>query len=130
MLFRSGAKPSVEDFKERVANRNLNNLTIWHNVGADVENGYWAMYGARLGTYLTMLEDWWDYRQVQNFDALAELWKNYEKADYIEQHFKDLGETLQTRLGLPIVDLDMQQSAFFKQHYKSNFKNQGIMIRE
>jgi hypothetical protein len=64
MVLDRGARPSIDDFKERVAGRNLNNLTIWHNVGADVENGIWAIYGARLGTYMTLLTDW-DYKNVK-----------------------------------------------------------------
>ena len=34
MVLDKGAKPDIETFKETVASRNLNNLTIWHNVGA------------------------------------------------------------------------------------------------
>jgi hypothetical protein len=51
MVLDRGALPTVDTFKERVANRNLNNLTIWQNIGTDVENGIWAIAGARLGTY-------------------------------------------------------------------------------
>jgi hypothetical protein len=56
-------------FKQRVHNRNLDHLTIWQSVGADDPNGFWAIYGARLGTHMTMLTDW-DYTQVQDFDEL------------------------------------------------------------
>jgi len=49
MCLQRGRKPSVEEFKTQVL-RNLDNLTIWHNVGSDVENGEWAMAGARQGT--------------------------------------------------------------------------------
>src|ERR1035437_7213769 len=47
MCLNRGQVPDVATFKESVASRNLNNLTIWHNVGADVENGMWAIYGAQ-----------------------------------------------------------------------------------
>ena len=124
MVLHSGRVPNIDEFKTSVANRNLNNLTIWHNIGIDVENGIYAIYGARLGTYLTMLTDW-DYTEVQDFDKLKKIWENFE-------HYppKNLNEELQNRLSLPIVDMDAKQSKFFKHHYKSNFKNKDIMARE
>jgi hypothetical protein len=126
MCLDRGAKPSLAEFEQRVHSRNYDNLCIWQSVGRDVEYGDWAMYGARLGTYLTMLTDW-DYTQVQDFDALAELWETHDalpdKNDFIT-------EQLRTRLDLPIVNIDAEQSRFFKHHYNSQFKNKGIMCRE
>ena len=127
MCLDRGTKPSLQDFEKRVHNRNYDHLCIWQTVGADVENGYWAIYGARLGTYLTMLTEW-EYREVQNFDALESIWETYKNRDV--DHCKELGETLRTRLGLAIVDMDPDESKFFKHHYKSQFENKGPMVRE
>lgn len=127
MALDRGAKISVEEFERRVVSRNYDNLCVWQTVGADVENGFWAIYGARLGTYMMMLEGW-DYKQVQDFDALAVLWQSF-KQDSADQ-CQSVGNILRTRLGLPIVDMDPEDSKFFKHHYKSNFKNQGPMVRE
>jgi hypothetical protein len=122
-----GSRPTLEEFNRRVVSRNYDHLCIWQTVGADNENGFWAIYGARIGTYMTMLKDW-DHRQVQDFDELARLWTVFENhgADECTQ----VGDMLRTRLGLPIVDMDPAESQFFKHHYKSNFRNQGPMIRE
>ena len=103
---------------------------MWQSVGTDVENGFWAIIGARQGTYLTMLEDWWDYKNVQDFDVLEELWKEYESINDPIDHCKRLGETLRNKLNLPIVDMDPEESKFFKHHYKSVFRNKGVMERE
>jgi hypothetical protein len=127
MCLDRGARPEMTEFEQRVHNRNYDNLCIWQTVGADVENGFWAIYGARLGTYMTMIEGW-NYRDVQDFDVLARLWKSFSQ-DGADQCCS-LGETLRTRLGLPIVDMDADDSRFFKHHYKSQFRNQGPMIRE
>jgi hypothetical protein len=124
MCLDRGAKPTLAEFNSRVVSRNYDNLCIWQTVGQDVENGNCAIYGARLGTYLTMLTDW-DYTQVQDFTALAKLWEEFEHNEP-----KNLTEQLQTRLGLPIINMNAEQSKFFKHHYKSQFKNQGIMVRE
>jgi hypothetical protein len=41
-----------------------------------------------------------------------------------------LAEDLHTQLGLPIMVIEGEQSAFFKQHYRSNWHNRGVMVRE
>lgn len=128
MVLDRGAKPSIDDFRERVANRNLNNLTIWHNVGADVENGLWAIYGARLGTYMTMLTDW-DYKNVADFDNYPVMWEEY-RYNYPEQEIKRLAIELEDKLGLPMCILSPEQSKFFKRHYNADKYNQGPLVKE
>jgi peptidoglycan hydrolase-like amidase len=76
-----------------------------------------------------MLTDW-DYTEVQSFDALKEIWETEVKNTDTEDQIKQYGNELRTRLGLRITDLDAEQSAFFKHHYQSQFKNKGIMVRE
>jgi hypothetical protein len=127
MCLQRGRKPTVEEFKTQVL-RNLDNLTIWHNVGSDVENGEWAMAGARQGTYMTMLTNW-NHRLVQDFNALAELWLTVKDSDP-RLLSNRLGPELGTQLDLPMAILESEQSAFFKYHYRSNWHNQGIMTRE
>jgi hypothetical protein len=127
MCLDRGAKPSLEEFEKRVHSRNYDNLCIWQSIGADVENGFWAIYGARLGTYMTMLRDW-DYKNVQDFDQLAFLWESFGRDDV--DACKNVGDILRTRLGLPIIDMDPEESKFFKHHYRSQFKNKGPMFRE
>ena len=127
MCLDRGHRPTLNEFEQRVHQRNYDHLCIWQSIGADVENGFWAMYGARLGTYYTMLREW-DYKQVQDFDTLAGLWATFSHDG--PDACASLGETLRTRLGLDIVDMSAQQSRFFKHHYKANFKNTGPMSRE
>jgi hypothetical protein len=128
MCLNQGSKPTVAEFRERVHQRNLDHLTIWHNVGADVEYGEWAMAGSRQGTYMTMLTNW-DHTQVQNFDALAELWKTVKDSEP-RLLANRVAEELGTALDLPLAMLEAEQSEFFKHHYRSNFVNRGIMVRE
>jgi len=127
MCLDRGSKPTLQEFENRVNNRNYDHLCIWQSVGADVDNGFWAIYGARLGTFMIMIENW-NHRDVQDFDSLAQLWKSFSN-DGVDQ-CRGVGDILRTRLGLPIVDMDPEESKFFKHHYKSNFKNQGPMVRE
>ena len=127
MCLQRGRRPTVDEFRNQVL-RNLDHLTIWHNIGADVDHGEWCMAGARQGTYMTMLTNW-DHTLVQNFDALEELWltvKGTEPRILSNQ----LGPELGTQLDLPMAILEAEQSSFFKYHYRSNWRNQGIMTRE
>jgi hypothetical protein len=127
MCLQRGRKPTMEEFKNQVL-RNLDHLTIWHNIGADAEHGEWAMAGARQGTYMTMLTNW-DHTLVQNFDALAEIWDTV-KDSQPRMLSNQLGPELGTQLDLPMAILEADQSAFFKYHYRSNWHNQGVMTRE
>ena len=74
MVLDRGALVTIDQFKMRVADKNLNNLTIWQNVGLDAENGDWAIYGARLGTYMTMLTDF-EHTDIQWFDNYPNMWE-------------------------------------------------------
>jgi hypothetical protein len=128
MCLDRGARPTIEHFKETVAMRNMNNLTIWHNVGSDVENGIWAIYGARLGTYMTMLTDW-EHTNVQWFDNYPALWEEYKDRDPYHSS-KFFGEALSDKLGLPMCILDSEQSKFFKRHYNADKHNLGPLVTE
>jgi hypothetical protein len=128
MCLDKGRKPTIEEFRDRVVQRNLDNLTVWHNVGTDVDYGEWAIAGSRQGTYMTMLTNW-DYRLVQDFDALQEIWKTVEGSQprLISNR---LAEDLHQQLGLPMAIFEAEQSRFFKHHYRNNWHNQGVMTRE
>ena len=117
MYLDRGHKPSVDEFKDKAHHRNLDNLEIWHNVGRDVENGIWAIAGARQGTVMTMLSDW-DHTEVQWFDSLEKIWSECQSDD-AETIARDNGKEL-ARLDLDVAELDEEQSKFFKKHYRSN----------
>jgi hypothetical protein len=128
MCLDRGRRPTLTEFQDRVHKRNLDNLTVWQNVGLDADQGAWAIAGARQGTYLTMLTDW-DYRQVQSFDALDNIWQTVastDPAELIQRH----SEPLSTQLDLPMAVLGPEQSRFFKHHYRSSWHNRGVMVRE
>lgn len=129
MCLDKGRRPSISEFRDRVHRRNLDHLTVWHNVGLDVEHGAWAMAGARQGTFKTMLTDW-DYREVQSFDALDSIWHEEAEWQYPDSISKDCEDSLKTQLDLPMCMMTESQSRFFKHHYRSNWHNVGVMNRE
>lgn len=128
MCLNRGTKPSLTEFEKHINARNYDNLCIWQSVGKDVENGEWAILGARTGTYMTMLTDW-DYRQVQDFGSLQQIWESV-KISNLKEISEEYGDRLRTILGLPITDLNAEQSTFFKHHYKSTHRNLGTTLTD
>ena len=129
MCLNKGARPTIAEFQDRVHHRNLDHLTIWHNVGRDVDNGIWAIIGSRMGTYMTMITPTWDYRQVQSFDELAKLWDTVKDSNP-EILAGRVADELVTQLDLPITMMNEAESRFFKHHYRSNWHNRGVMLKE
>jgi hypothetical protein len=125
MSLNRGTKVSIDTFKSNHW-QNLHRLYVWLMVGADVENGLWAVYGAREGVYKTMCTDW-DYVNVRDFEYLNNLWN--EKQDSTNNELVEaievLGATLINELELPIAQapLDEQQSNFFKTLYQPGKRN-------
>ena len=118
MALDQGVRPDYEGFK-RNHWKNLHRLYIWLMVGADVENGRWAIHGAREGLYKTMCTDW-DYINVRDFEYLNEYWDSKDISD-MEEQTEELGAKLIHELGIPIAEecLNAQQSAFFKSVYQN-----------
>ncbi len=128
MCLDRGSKGTVLEFKDNVHKRNYDHLSIWHNIGADVDYGPMAMLGARQGTYMTMLTDW-DYTKVQWFDNLESIWEEVD-ASFDPDKFVHYGEELTRQLGLPMCANTRDQSKFFKMHYMSNWRNVGCTVKE
>ena len=118
-----GTRIPLADFEKRVYHGNYRNLCIWHSVGSDAEFGIDAMHGARLGTYLIMCTDW-DYREVQSFDALREIYERRTQYD-----MEEVTTILNKKVSLPITDLAPKDSKFFK-YCNSVHYNRDIMLRE
>ena len=122
--FREGVKMSL-DQGAKVSSikdiwwQNYQRLLIWCCVGSDLENGDWAIYGAREGCYLTNCTDW-DYANVRDFEYLTIQWEEkYSKVTekMLPYEIMGLGETLKHELGLEISALDKEGSKFFKSVY-------------
>ena len=109
---------------------------MWHTVGRDVEFGKWAIAGARQGTVETMIKGW-DYKEVQCFDKLNEIWERTRSSFRMKEEFgfghQELIDTYTPeleRLNMKPVELDAEQSKFFKYQYGRSEIKHGIMIRE
>ena len=120
MTLNEGVKVSREKFK-KIHKKNMDRLRIWQTVGSDVDNGIWAMYGARLGTWMTNCTDW-DYVNVRDFEYVNKMWTDtYSKLDETDLLYEMviLGEKLVDELGIdiPLDVYNEEQSKFFKSLY-------------
>jgi hypothetical protein len=129
MCTRDGVVPSNrQDFLKWVWPTNMQNLSIWHSIGRDVENGFWAILGARLGTHYLMLHEGWDHTEVRDFSCLDKIWERHKNND--EQVARDIALDLNKYLNTNIVEFDAQQSRFFKDYISKQWHNRGPMITE
>jgi hypothetical protein len=120
MCLNRGQRPkNLEEFNQNDW-RNLHRIYIWLMIGADVDNGLWAIYGARHGLVKTMLSDW-DYTNVRDFDWLNEFWNAEVKHQNINNEIVALGREIINNLNLPIASIPLghSQSKFFKTVYQS-----------
>ena len=147
--FREGVKMTLENGdvvgKSKIKNlnqKNLQRLLVWQSVGMDVQNGLWAIYGARFGCIMANLRrDEWDWTNVRDFEWLNQYWHNeivpsFAAIDHInpgnvmcdrtgytwnqpelETVTEMLGQQIRNELKLEIADLNVQASKFFKQVY-------------
>jgi hypothetical protein len=124
--FREGVKMSLDQGAkvsslDNVWWQNYHRLLIWCNVGADVANGQWSMYGALEGAYLTNCTDW-DYANVRDFEWLTNEWENkYSKIteEHLSYEIRKLCNTLNHECNLEVDPLTANQSKFFKRVYNN-----------
>ena len=116
-----GKRVDLVDFERDTWAGNRRNLEIWCTVGADAEHGVWAIQGACYGVWKVMFDDDWDYTEVRDFRKLKALWDNgCATVD---------ATVMRQRLGLDIVDMPKDISAWFKQ-YQRPYENIDIMLPE
>lgn len=126
-------------FTTKIPKSNLERLTIWCSIGQDVENGLWAIYGARralVEVYINHmpLENIRDYDWFNNYwDTIVypEFSGGNEKCSVrqtswdktkLDYSAEKLRLELNKVLGLELISYDSNQSKEFKRNYKNNRK--------
>src|SRR5210317_460924 len=146
MSLDQGVRVRADEFIQKIWWGNYNRLQTWCNIGSDVENGLWAIYGARLGCEMTVLSDW-DTNLISDYEWFHEFFYNdilprfpgdtvcvKTKVKYSNEMLRiainDLGEELNNEINeMLLVDPDPVLSKFFKKTYVAP-KRWGVMIRE
>jgi len=131
--FREGVKMGLDqgerippaDFLTRVPQRNLQTLVTWQSVGADVENGRYAVLGARVGCYNATLNDAYDVERTRDLDYCMKFFVDTNVDEVITMY----GNSLRQRIGLPVAEYDADDSRLFK-FCQSPHINRGVQDRE
>jgi len=96
---------------------NFSRWLIWMTVGADIENGDWTIYGARLAAYMLYAKQF-DHTVIKDYEWFDTFWqKTYDDTnhgEYLIDKNNELCSLLNTELKLPVVNLDAAQSLWFK----------------
>ena len=148
MSLDQGVRVRADEFQEKIWWGNYNRLQTWCNIGSDVENGLWAIYGARLGCQMTVLSDWntnlisdfdwfkgFFYDEVAiNFNENPDQKCKYSKLEWDKDQLYNgvcsLGEDLNNDINtMMLFDPDPKMCEFFKKTFV-NPKRWGVMIRE
>ena len=117
MTLLDGVRVPPQEIKERIWWHNIHRLRMWSTVGAHEENGLYAVYGARLGTWLANCTEW-NYIEVRDFEILRGIWNQYGRpfeevgGTGLREEIKSLGEKIKLNLGLDYPCLDAAQSKF------------------
>jgi hypothetical protein len=117
MTLLDGVKVPPKEIQDHIWWHNVHRLRMWSTVGAHEENGLYAVYGARLGTWLANCTEW-NYIEVRDFEILRGIWTQYGRpfeevgGAGLREEIKSLGEKLKLELGFDWPYLDEKQSKF------------------
>lgn len=135
MALDEGKRVPPEEFQKRIWPKNYERLITWCNVGSDVENGLWAVYGARLGCYDVNLNEDFVLENISNYDWFKEYFDNevFPKVeggaevcsrsrvewdyDKLYDTVLEVGDELSTRMKMEMCDPTPEVSTFFKRVY-------------
>jgi len=135
--YREGVKMSLDkgkpiapsEFRNKIWPQNLRILTTWMTVGADVDNGLWAMLGARMGCYQVAVESHEWAMDISDIDRMHEVFTNYLDEQNIHADLNTYGESIRQRLDIPVADYSVEDSRFFKFVMPQHI-NRGVQDRE
>lgn len=128
MTLLDGVKVPPQEIKERIWWHNIHRLRMWSTVGTHIENGKYAILGARMGTWMTNCTDW-DYVQVRDFEVLKDIYEKTVNHTFVEQDAQDLATKIKHQLGFHWPWLDEKQSKFTVDLYNETLEMAKVYYR-
>jgi hypothetical protein len=129
-----GAKVDPVKMKNLVHDSNFKRLMVWCCVGADTENGLEAIFGARLGIYMTNIATDFDIAQISDYDWFKEYGNielaKYPTKDLLIARIEELGAAINGHMGLNLCMYDEEQSKFFKSVYEHREMEYAIRLEK
>ena len=132
--YREGVKMSTEKGKpipagnfRTIWKNNLRILSTWCSVGADIENGKYAMLGARMGCFYTVIED----NDIFKIRDLDDMQKYFEETtiENIDHELLMFGNSLRQQIDIPIAEFNETDSRFYRFVMPQHI-NRGVQDRE
>jgi hypothetical protein len=112
--------------KNLIPRSNYYRLKVWLEVGRDIPNGLWAIYGARLGL-MNLINDKRTLSDIREYSWFKSYWDSLNPKENLEFEIIELGRRLAPILGEPINEYDASESFIFKKTM-NNPRREGIMI--
>jgi hypothetical protein len=121
MLLKDGVKVDSTAITNQIYWHNLHRLKIWSCVGDHIENGIYAMLGARAGSYMTYCTDW-NHIEVRDFECLKNIYEEQYAGiegnrNQILEKLESLSFEIQAGIGLQLTTFDADQSRYFTDLY-------------
>ena len=133
--YREGVKMSTEKGKPIPAGdfrtiwpMNLKILSTWCTIGADVDLGKYAMLGARMGCYNTVIEADNKHFMIRDLDDMENYFKNVTVHN-IDNELAIYGNSLRQQLDIPIAEYGEDESKFYRFVMPPHI-NRGVQDRE
>ena len=127
-----GSEMCIRDrnYNRSIVRNNLNILSTWCTIGADVENGKYAMLGARMGCFYTVIEPNNEFFKIRDLIELEKYFAELalENGD-IDHELELFGNSLRQQLDIPIAEYDAEDSRFYR-FIMPQHRNKGVQDRE
>jgi len=107
---------------------NLRILSTWCTIGADVELGKYAMLGARMGCFDTVIQAGNDHFKIRDLDDMELYYKDQSPQD-VDTDLTLYGNSLRQQLDMPIAEYDENESRFYR-FVMPQHTNRGVQDRE
>ena len=118
MTLFDGIKVPPQELAQKIWWHNIHRLKMWATVGSHVDNGNYAVLGARQGMYMTNCTDW-DYVQVRDFEILRDIYnETVEPLTSVKEKILELGNEIKYKLGFDWPYLNPEQSEYTRELYK------------
>lgn len=133
--YREGVKMSTnkgkpipaQDF-QKMWPTNLRILSTWCTIGADVELGKYAMLGARMGCFNTVIEANNEHYKIRDLENMELHYKEQSPQD-IDTDLTLYGNSLRQQLDMPVAEYDENESRFYRFVMPPHI-NKGVQDRE
>ena len=103
-------------------------MSTWCTIGADIENGKYAMLGARMGCFYTVIEPRNEFFHIRDLDGMKTYFNEVDP-DNIDEELRLFGNSLRQQLDIPIAEYCEEDSRFYR-FIMPQHRNKGVQDRE